>query len=532
MRAMAAYVVTAGQMRELDRLTIEELGVPGALLMEHAGRAVADEVEKLVRGRLRVAIVCGNGNNGGDGFVAARWLREHGHDVRVVLCAGRPRAGGDAALHLSVYERQGGAVAGPEGLDAALAGAEIIIDAIFGTGLTRAIEGEVAGVIARLNAAPALRVAVDIPSGLDADTGRTLGVCVAADLTVTFAFAKIALVSSPGFEQCGVVKVAEIGIPRALPERLAIALTMHEAADARALLPRRPRGGHKGTFGHLLVIAGSAGKTGAALLCASAGLRAGAGLCTLATPPDVRPLVEGRAWEVMLAELDPERPRDETLSALLELARGKRALAWGPGMPTSPAAGELLKAALAVLETPLVLDADALNHLARDPSVLPRARPQVVLTPHPGEAARLLASDVATVQADRVAAARKLADRTRAVVVLKGARTVVAEPGGRATINPTGNPGMGTGGTGDVLCGVIGALLAQGLAPFDAAALGAHVHGLAGDLARDARGEIGLNAGDLLSSLPPAFACLTGTNAESTRQHGAWSPGHDGSAAK
>jgi hydroxyethylthiazole kinase-like uncharacterized protein yjeF len=532
MRAMAAYVVTAVQMRELDRLTIEELGLPGALLMEHAGRAVADEVEKLVPGRLRVAVVCGNGNNGGDGFVCARWLREHGHDASVVLGAGRPRAGGDAALHLGVYERLGGPVLDVAALDAALAGADAVIDAIFGTGLTRTIEGALADVIARVNAARALRVAVDLPSGLDADTGRVLGVCVDADLTVSFGFAKVALVSSPGFERCGVVKVVEIGIPAGLPERLEVALTMGDAADAKARLPRRPPGGHKGTFGHLLVVAGSAGKTGAALLCASAGLRAGAGLCTLATPPEVRPLVEGRAWEVMLAELDPERPRDEALSALLELARGKRALAWGPGMPTSAAAGELLRAALLVLEAPVVLDADALNHLARDTSILAKARAKVVLTPHPGEAARLLGTDVATVQADRVGNARRLADGTRAVVVLKGARTIIAAPGGRAVINPTGNPGMGTGGTGDVLCGVIGALLAQGLEPFDAAVLGAHVHGLAGDLARDARGEIGLNAGDLLSSLPPAFACINGTTAESTRQHGAWPPGHDVRAGK
>jgi hydroxyethylthiazole kinase-like uncharacterized protein yjeF len=529
---MAAYVVTAAEMRELDRLTIEELGIPGALLMEHAGRAVASEVEQLVPGRLRAAIVCGSGNNGGDGFVCARWLREHGHDVCVVLGSGRPHPGGDAALHLGVYERQGGAVVELDGLAAVLAGADVVIDALFGTGLTRPIEGALADVIAQMNAAPALRVAVDIPSGLDADTGRTLGVCVDADLTVTFAFAKIALVSSPGFERCGVLKVVEIGIPHGLPERLGVGLSLHERAEARERLPRRPRGGHKGTFGHLLVVAGSAGKTGAALLCASAGLRAGAGLCTLATPPEVRPLIEGRAWEVMLAELDPERPRDEALSALLTLASGKRALAWGPGMPTSPAAGELLRAALLVLEPPVVLDADALNHLARDPQVLAKARAKLVLTPHPGEAARLLATDVATVQADRVGSARRLADSARAVVVLKGARTIVAAPGGRAVINPTGNPGMGTGGTGDVLTGVIGALLAQGLAPFDAAALGAYVHGLAGDLARDARGEIGLNAGDLLSSLPPAFACINGTTAESTRQHGAWAPGHGGSADK
>ncbi len=520
------HVVTSAEMRELDRITIEELGVPGVVLMEHAGRAVADQVARRAPARARVVAVCGAGNNGGDGFVAARWLRQQGFDARVVLVAGRPRAGGDAALHLAAYEKQGGPVADSGGLEDELAGAAVVIDAIFGTGLTRVIEGQLAALIHRLNAAPALHLAVDVPSGLDADTGRTLGVCFDADVTVTFAWPKVGLVSAPGFEQVGELVVVDIGIPRALPERLGVKLSLLDLATASALVPRRPRGGHKGTFGHLLVVAGSPGKTGAALLCASAGLRAGAGLCTLATPPAVRPTIEGRAWEVMLAELDGERPREDALATLLTLAAGKRAIAWGPGMPTSPSAGELLRAALRVLEQPLVLDADALNHLARDPSILAQARAQVVLTPHPGEAARLLGSDVATVQADRVASARRLAELTRAVVVLKGARSVIAAADGRAVINPTGNPGMGTGGTGDVLTGVVGALLAQGLAPFDAAVLATYVHGLAGDLARDARGEIGLVAGDLLSFLPPAFACLTGTSAESTRQHGACSPDH------
>jgi ADP-dependent NAD(P)H-hydrate dehydratase / NAD(P)H-hydrate epimerase len=519
-------VLTAAEMREADRITIEELGIPGVVLMEHAGRAVAEAAARLAPPGARVVAVCGAGNNGGDGYVAARWLRERGFDARVVLVAGRPRAGGDAALHLSAYEKLGGRVVDRAGLAEQLAGAAVVVDAIFGTGLTRVVEGDMAEVMREINALSATRLAVDIPSGLDADTGAILGACVAADATVSFAFAKVGLVSAPGFERVGALEVVDIGIPRGLAARLGVKLRMIEESDARAWVPRRPRGGHKGTFGHLLVIAGSPGKTGAALLCASAGLRAGAGLCTLATPPEVRPMLEGRAWEVMVAELDAERAREDALDRLTALAAGKRALAWGPGMPTSPAAGELLRAALRVLEPPLVLDADALNHLAHDPAILAQARAPVVLTPHPGEAARLLGSDVPGVQADRVGAARRLAASTNAVVVLKGARSVIAAPDGRALLNPTGNPGMGTGGTGDVLTGVVGALLAQGLAPFEAAALGAYVHGLAGDLARGERGELGLVAGDLLQHLPSAFACLLGKEAESTRQHGACAPGH------
>ncbi len=511
-----SHVVTAAEMRELDRLTIQELGLPGALLMEHAGRAVADEAARHAGTGARVAVICGAGNNGGDGYVCARWLREQGRDAQVVLVAGRPKPGGDAALHLHAYERLGGTVvdasepAGLAELARALAGAAVIVDAIFGTGLTRVIDGHLADVIARLNAAPAAarRIAVDVPSGLDADRGAVLGVCVRADVTVTFAFAKVGLVSHPGVGRAGEVKVVDIGIPRALAPRVGVRLALLEPDDVRSLVPARPAEGHKGTFGHLLVIAGSPGKSGAALLCASAGLRAGAGLCTLATSPEVRPLLEGRAWEVMLAELDGDRAREDAMAALIALAAGKRAIAWGPGMPTTPAAGELLRAALRVLEQPLVLDADALNHLARDPSVLAHARAQVVLTPHPGEAARLLGIEVAEVQDDRVGNARKLAERTHAIVVLKGARSVIAAPDGQAALNPTGNSGMGTGGSGDVLTGVIGALLAQGLTPLAAATLGTYVHGRAGDLARAARGPLGLIASDFVAALPAAFASL------------------------
>lgn len=509
-------VVTAAEMREMDRVTIEEIGIPGAVLMEHAGRAVADEVLTMVRAGARVAVVCGSGNNGGDGFVAARWLRERGIDARVILVAGRPRAGGDAALHLAAYERCGGRVL--EASDATslahhsreLNEADAVVDAVLGTGLKSEVRDHLARVIEAVNRSPAPVLAVDIPSGLDADNGRALGAAVEAERTVTFGFAKAGLVTYPGFERAGELRVADIGIPAALAARQAVRLGLLDEAEARSMMPRRPRGGHKGTFGHLLVVAGSAGKTGAALLSAQGGLRAGAGLVTLATAPDARAAVEGRVPEVMVSQLDLERPREQALAEIVGLAAGKRAIAWGPGMPTSDAAGETLRAALALLEVPIVLDADALNHLARDLSVLEHVRAPLVLTPHPGEAARMLGLTTTEVQSDRVATARDLAARARAVVVLKGARTVIAAPDGWAAINPTGNPGMGTGGSGDVLTGIIGALLAQGLDPYAAACLGTYAHGRAGDLARKRRGEMGLVAGDLIDALPEALAALGG----------------------
>jgi ADP-dependent NAD(P)H-hydrate dehydratase / NAD(P)H-hydrate epimerase len=505
------YVLDAAEMREIDRLTIEEIGIPAAVLMDHAGRAVADEVTKLAPPGARVAVLCGSGNNGGDGFSCARWLRERGYDARVYLARSRPRPGGEAALHLHVYERLQGPVA--EIPDAAslsaraaeIAGAAVVVDALLGTGLATPVGGHLADVIALINAAPGIRVAVDIPSGLSSDTGATLGASVAAQRTVTLAFPKVGVVSHPGCERAGAVTVADIGIPRSLAARQGIRLSLMEAAEAARLVPGRSLGSHKGSHGHVLVIAGSAGKAGAALLAAGGALRGGAGLVTLATAPDARALVEARVPEVMTATLDAEAAPAGALAALAALAAGKRAVVWGPGIPTSEECGAFLRAAIPALDVPLVLDADGLNHLAHDLSAAPRARAPLVLTPHPGEAARLLGVDAAAVQADRVGAARRLAAAAGAVVVLKGARSVVAAPDGTASINPTGNPGMGTGGTGDVLAGVIGALVAQGLAPYDAARLGVYAHGRAGDLAAAERGVIGLRASDLLAQLPRAL---------------------------
>jgi NAD(P)H-hydrate epimerase len=482
-------VLDTAEMRAADRRAIDELGIPAALLMEHAGRAVAEVVLARAAAGARIAVVCGGGNNGGDGFACARWLREHGRAVRVFLAKGRPAAGGEAALHLGMWEKLGEVLpAGPE-----IATADLVVDALFGTGSDRAIVGEMAAVVGWMNAAP-LRVAVDIPSGLAVDTGRAAGAVVRADVTVTLAFPKVGILTWPGCEVAGEVWVADIGIPRSLGDGARAAWT--HAGEMAPLVPRRGAGDHKGTNGHVLVIAGSPGKTGAALLAAEAAVRGGAGLTTLATDPACFEAVQGRVREVMTAPLAADA------GALAALAKGKRALVWGPGMPTAPEWGEFLRGALARLGVPAVVDADGLNHLAADVSAARAATGPLVLTPHPGEAARLLGRTTEEVQADRVAAARALADATGAVVVLKGARTVVAAPGGLAALNASGNPGLGTGGTGDVLSGLLGALLAQGLAAWDAARLGVYLHGLAGDLAAAEIGPVGMAAGDLLPRIP------------------------------
>jgi NAD(P)H-hydrate epimerase len=521
------WAVTADEMRAMDRATIERLGVPGAVLMEHAGRAVAETTARMAPAGARVVVLCGAGNNGGDGYVAARWLRERGRDVRVYACAGMPRPGSDAARFAAIYgalasgswrdPSQGKPAApGPDDIvqgppsDDDLSRADVIVDALLGTGLSKPLEGALARLVVAVNRAPGKRVAVDVPSGLDSDTGRALGAAVRADVTVTFGLAKIGLVTWPGCEHAGVVETIDIGIPRSAVDAVAPRAVLADDDWVRARLPPRPPGGHKGTHGHLLVVAGSPGKSGAALLTALGALRGGAGLVTLATGPETRAAAHARLPESMVAELDLERPPAEAAATATSLARGKDALACGPGIPTSPVAGAELRALVPTLELPMVLDADALNHLAHDPEALRHARAPVVLTPHPGEAARLLGVPTDVVQGDRVGAARRIAERTGAVVALKGARTIVAAPDGRVAINPTGNPALGTGGTGDVLCGLVGALLAQGAAAFDAAVAGVYLHGRAGDLCAAASGTRGVLAGEVADRIPAAYLSLAG----------------------
>ena len=520
-------LVTAAEMRALDHATIHKMGVPGVVLMESAGRAVADLVSELgpVDGRL-VVVVCGAGNNGGDGFVVARHLHGRGADVRVILVAPPDKIAGDAKTHLHAVINIGLPILDgrAEAFDAAaplLDRAWVIVDALLGTGVARPVEGHLAAVIERINAAPAIRVAVDLPSGLDADRGWPLGTCVEAHHTVTFGLPKIGLATAPGFVHAGRLRVADIGIPPALTRDV-----WRTLLDDRVLAPlRAPRSAtaHKGTFGHALIVAGSRGHTGAALLAGEACARAGAGLVTIASPDEAQASLQGRVVEVMTAPIGAEPATDAAWgeaawSTLAPLCEGKRAIAFGPGVPRAPGMRRLLERLLAGWRGPLVIDADGLNLLAEDlaplgrrsgveqPALagLPKTAAHVVLTPHPAEMARLARTTVEAVQADRVGAAEALASRTRAVVVLKGARTVIASPEGPTAINPTGGPALGSGGTGDVLTGVIAALLAGGLAPFEAACAGAYLHGRAGDRAAEARGDAGVLARDVIDQLPAA----------------------------
>ncbi|MGE0869453.1 MAG: NAD(P)H-hydrate dehydratase [Kofleriaceae bacterium] len=486
-------IVTAEQMRAIDRATIDDIGIPGFTLMETAGRAVAEAALRMLDGRRGpVAVVCGPGNNGGDGFVVARVLRARDVDATVYLAIARDAVRGDARAHLEVLERVGGVVCMVSTGDQASAQASgiaqsaLAIDAMFGTGLTRPIEGHFAVLVAAINAA-ALRLAVDIPSGLATDTGQTLGVMVTADCTVTMAALKIALVGAPGFASCGDVHVAEIGMPKRAIDAVRPCAALVEDGDVAAMIPRSHALDHKGTRGHVVVIGGMPGMRGAGWLSAIAALRAGAGLCTLANDGG-----EPRESDaVMTAVID---------AGVSKLLDGKRAVVIGPGLGTAAAHAGWVAEVLAA-KVPAVIDADALNLVAGDPARLANAVCSVVITPHPGEAARLLGRTVNEIEADRLAAARKLAALTNAVVVLKGARTVVCD-GELCWLNPSGSAALATGGTGDVLAGTIGALIAQGAPPLDAARAGAFVHGRAGELLATRHGD----RGALSTDLPAAIA--------------------------
>jgi ADP-dependent NAD(P)H-hydrate dehydratase / NAD(P)H-hydrate epimerase len=475
-------VVTAAEMRELDRATIEEVGIAGFALMETAGRAVADAAVDLV-GRGSVAVVCGPGNNGGDGYVVARVLRNRGIDATVYLAAKREQIKGDARAHLHAYERSHGVVTDLN-LDA-IAAADLAIDALFGIGLVRPIEGVLAQLVGAINAARR-RLAVDIPSGLHTDTGQTLGVAVDADATVTMGALKIALASAPGFARAGAITVADIGIPRALIDASNVRAGLVDEADVARWLPHPSPLDHKGRRGHVLVIGGAVEMRGARRMASIAALRAGAGLVTLAGDGTV-----DAPDAVMTRAL-----RGPVLGEALE---GKSAIVIGPGL------GRDADAKARVLEVlgagiPTVLDADGLNLIAATPEAIAAAAGPIIITPHPGEAARLLATTPAAVEADRLAAARTLAAKTRAVVVLKGARTIICDGtiGDEfCALNPTGGPALATGGSGDVLAGTIGALLAQGLAPVDAARAGVFVHGRAGERLAETHGPRGALASDL-----------------------------------
>lgn len=508
-------LVTAEQMRELERRAAQEAGLPTLLLMEHAGRAVAQVTWQLLRqrGGQRVVVVCGKGNNGGDGLCAARHLANAGLAVRAYLLARDQDLEGDAALNLRGLRACGVEVDNVVGaVDTALramgVGADVVVDAIFGTGFRGTPVGLAARAIETINDSRLPVVAVDVPSGLDADTGRVDGPCVRAYVTVTMGLPKIGLMVYPGASYCGEVVVADLGLPRRLVlEAPSLTAEVATAAQVARLLPPRAPETHKGTYGRVLIVAGSARFPGAPKLTALGALRCGAGLVRLLVPASIFPAAAASALEFMPASL-PDEGGSLDASAkepVLEFAQDADVVAVGPGLTATDGVVHVVRALVENCERPLVLDADALNVFRGQHGLLRAARAPVVITPHPGELARLLGLSTAEVQRARVEVARSAAKLTGAVTLLKGARTLIASPDGRLVVNPTGNPGMASGGMGDVLTGAVAAFIAQGLVPFDAAWVAAYLHGLAADLLAEEVGDRGLLAHDVADRIPQAM---------------------------
>jgi NAD(P)H-hydrate epimerase len=486
-------VLDNDRMREADRHTIQDLGVPGMVLMENAATGVVEALRDRFPAARSVLVLCGPGNNGGDGLAAARHFSNGGLDVRVLLFADPGRLSADAAVNLGIAKAFGIEVVEVPGDDLAVLDAaleteppDVVIDALLGTGIDRPLGGRLARVAERVAASAATVVAVDVPTGLSGSSAEVSGPVLPADLTVTFGALKVCHVVPPACLKCGDLAVVDIGIPWQTLEG-GCSLWWSEREDAALLLPDRRPDAHKGTFGHLLLVAGAEGRGGAVAMAARAAVVSGSGLVTMAVPQPAVPVADTACLEAMTHPLPVDD--DGAIAGhhgLESLLSRMTAVAAGPGLGTGSGAAAAVEWLLDTWQGPLLLDADAINLLSGRPHRLTGRETPAVLTPHPGELARLLGRDTESVVADRLGAAREAAAASGAVVVAKGFRTLIVAPDGEAFVNSSGGPGLASGGAGDVLTGTVGALLAQGMEPLRAAVLGCWLHGRAGDLGSDA----------------------------------------------
>jgi NAD(P)H-hydrate epimerase len=524
-------IVTAEEMRELDRKTVEEYGISGVVLMERAGIAVAARIKEIY-GRKRIIVISGRGNNGGDGLAVARDLHNEGWDVKVFLISMPEELKGDALFQYKAAMQLGVSVQPIEELLTCHASIfsrhSLIVDAILGTGLSKTVTGNLSEVISLINGSGLPVVSVDIPSGVSSDSGQVMGVAVRADHTVAFGLPKRGHFLYPGAELSGRLFVEDIGFPRELLDPGRSDIELIEKREVSALIPVRRNYSNKGDYGRILIIAGSRGKTGAALMAARACLRTGAGLVTLGVPESLADVFQSRVTEEMVLLL-PDRG-DGTLSesasrGILDfIDKASHILAIGPGIGVSEDTGRLVKNLIKGAVSPIVIDADGINSLKGDRKIFAKAKAPVILTPHPGEMARLLGESESTgrdsgkdpcfragisdIEKDRISTAVSFAKATKTFLVLKGVPTVIATPDGKAFLNPTGNPGMATAGTGDVLTGMISGLLGQNRNPLQACILGVYMHGLSGDIAAAEKGQHSLIATDIIDKIPVAFQSL------------------------
>jgi len=504
-------VVTAQQMREIDRATIQDFGFPGRVLMENAGNAVAQAATELLPPGRCALIFCGKGNNGGDGFVAARHLAAAGFAPQVALLADGDELTGDAAANykyarvfdLPIHENPS-----DELIKELLLSAGVVIDAILGTGISGQVQGRSREIIELLASYQGPIIAVDVPSGIDANTGVILGAAIKADVTVTFGLPKQGLYLYPARDYCGQIRIIDISLAPPTINRPQLNTYITTAADVTATLPKRAADAHKGDAGRVLLIAGSAGLTGAATMASMAAARTGAGLVTLAIPAALNPILEAKCTEVMTYPLMDHGCgylRMRNAKDILRLAQAADAIAIGPGLGREENTFELVRHLVAEIDAPIVLDADGVNAFIGHKEELAASSAELIITPHPGELANLTDLEIAEIQADRVGVAQKWATELNAVMVLKGAATVAAAPDRETWINTTGNSGMASGGMGDILTGMVAALLASGAEGLQAAAAAVWMHGRAADMAAEKIGPRGYLPTDLLDLIPAVF---------------------------
>lgn len=517
-------IVTAEQMRNIDRLTIDKYGIPGSVLMERAGLSVAEKVKALFDEK-KVIVLAGGGNNGGDGIAAARNLHNWGWHVRVLLMLREDKLSPDCLSQYRMAKHSGVSIEFKRGVTEKDLHGSLVIDALLGTGINKDVTSFMADVIRFLNAADVNIVAVDIPSGISSDSGQIMGAAVQADYTVTFGLPKIGHILYPGAQYAGHLYVEDIGFPEELLSAESLGFETIDKESVSLLLPERPGYSHKGDYGHVMVIAGSLGKTGAALMTARACLRTGAGLVTIGIPETLVDVFQSRVTEEMVLPL-PDTGKGTFSSRAYDQIRNfletnADVLAIGPGITADEETANLLKKILETVTVPMVIDADAINVLAGRKDLLRKVKAPVILTPHAGEMARLLSSVAVNalkekdskgrksmIERNRIDLSRTAAMETGAYFVLKGAPTIVADPEGKIFINTTGNPGMATAGSGDVLTGMVAGLLGQSMHPVDACRLAVFLHGLAGDSAAETLGMHSLIASDIIDSIPKAFLSL------------------------
>jgi len=517
-------LVTSSQMRNIDQKTIEGIGIPGLELMEKAGRGIALVAKEMLGDPATkvVIIFCGRGNNGGDGFVVGRYLSQWGARVEFFLTVKRNEVKGDAKINLEkavdldlpIVE-----ISRKEEIPSRIK-ADLIVDALFGTGFDGEIKGYLKDIIEMINSSGIPVLSVDIPSGLHADTGKFIEPCVKANRTVTMALPKIGHFFFPGKEMSGKVTVVDIGVPEHVVEEEKISLNLISKEEVKRMIPARQGDSYKGSCGRTVLIAGSTGMTGAAFLASLSCLRTGAGMAILGIPRTLNPILEMKLTEVMTKPLPDVRKKGAL--ALRGLGEIRKLLKWGECCAIGPGLGqhfetiELVRRLISKLTMPAVIDADGLNALAKDISILKECEAPLILTPHIGELSRLNGLAIAEIAKDRIKYASDFAKEYNCVLVFKGAPTIISEPEGQTYVNPTGNAGMATAGSGDVLTGIILGLLAQMLMlnkdedikklMLNSARAGVFIHGLTGDLAKQEKGELGMIAGDMMEKIPQALA--------------------------